>query len=92
MTLGGVGILFTVAVLGVIGWVAIGQRTFFKVWLSWTAFCAILFSLLVVTRGTPTLTHLALAWTASPFVALLGWLRQIALMSRAPARGRAPRL
>ncbi len=82
MHLNGAMIVVAIAALGAIGWFAIGQRSFLRIWLSWTAFCVVLFTLLVVTRAQPTPHNLAIAWAAAPLVGLLGWLRQFSWMDR----------
>ncbi len=62
--------------LGVVGYVAVGQRTFVRVWLCWTIFCLILFTALLGSHGMINAHNLMVAWAVAPLAALLGWLRQ----------------
>ncbi len=62
-------------VLAGIGWVAVGERRLLKVWLWWTAFCVVLFTLLLLTRGEPSLRNLVIAWALAPAVACLALAR-----------------
>ncbi len=79
--------LAVVVVLGAIGYVAAGQRTFVRVWLCWTAFCLILFTALLASHGMANGHNLLIAWTVAPLTALLGWLRQLSM--RAALKRRA---
>ena len=70
-----------VLVLGVLGWFATGQTSFLKIWLSWTAFCLVLFTALLASKSALSMPNVLAAWLAAPVVALLGWLRHYALAS-----------
>jgi hypothetical protein len=74
--LGAPEIVIILAGIAALGWFALGQRRFLRAWLSWTAFCLLLYVTLLVTRGEPTPSNLVVAGALSPLVGLVGWLRK----------------